>query len=78
MPRHARFDAPGLIQHVMFRGIERREIFADDDDRDTLAALLEKILPEQVSWQTFSVPGSESFLHRTREETFKYVLVPPG
>ena len=33
MPRQARLDAPGLLQHVMARGIERREIFKDDKDR---------------------------------------------
>jgi len=33
MPRQARLDAPGLLQHVMARGIERRKIFSDDKDR---------------------------------------------
>jgi len=33
MPRQARLDAHGLLQHVMARGIERREIFKDDKDR---------------------------------------------
>jgi hypothetical protein len=27
MPRIARLDAPGLLHHVMIRGIERRAIF---------------------------------------------------
>jgi len=27
MPRQARLDAPGVLQHVMARGIERRKIF---------------------------------------------------
>ncbi|MEA2022373.1 MAG: hypothetical protein U9N08_07860 [Candidatus Caldatribacteriota bacterium] len=26
MPRQARLDAPGVLQHVMARGIERRKI----------------------------------------------------
>ena len=34
MPRQARLDAPGVLHHVMARGIERREIFRDDRDRD--------------------------------------------
>ena len=46
MPRQARLDAPGLLQHVMARGIERREIFKDDKDRksflDRLAIILEE------------------------------------
>ena len=34
MPRIARLDTPGLLHHVMIRGIERRKIFNDDKDRD--------------------------------------------
>jgi len=33
MPRQARLDVPGLIHHVMARGIEGRDIFNDDNDR---------------------------------------------
>jgi REP element-mobilizing transposase RayT len=33
MPRSARIDIPNLLQHVIVRGIERRDIFADDEDR---------------------------------------------
>ena len=33
MPRSARIDIPNLLQHVIVRGIERRDIFNDDDDR---------------------------------------------
>jgi hypothetical protein len=62
MPRLARLDArphrlspaerddggqaPGLLQHVMARGIERHKIFRDDKDRksflDRLAIILEE------------------------------------
>ena len=34
MPRLARLDAPGVLHHVMGRGIERREIFRTDIDRN--------------------------------------------
>ncbi len=33
MPRSARLDIPGLLQHVIVRGIERCDIFLDDEDR---------------------------------------------
>lgn len=33
MARGARLDAPGVLHHVMVRGIERRPIFQDDRDR---------------------------------------------
>ena len=46
MPRVARVDAPGVVHHVMIRGIERRPIFADDDDRRDLATRLARIAPE--------------------------------
>lgn len=34
MPRSARLDAPGVLHHVMGRGIEKKDIFYDDGDRD--------------------------------------------
>ena len=34
MPRQARLDAPGLVHHVMARGIENQKIFRDDKDRE--------------------------------------------
>src|SRR5210317_2051251 len=34
MPRKARIDAPGALHHIIIRGIERRQIFRDDQDRD--------------------------------------------
>jgi len=33
MPRRARIDAPEGLHHIMVRGIERREIFRDEEDR---------------------------------------------
>jgi hypothetical protein len=30
MPRQARLDAPGVLQHVMARGIEKTRIFCDE------------------------------------------------
>jgi len=34
MPRRPRLDMPGLVHHVMARGIEGRDLFRDDDDRE--------------------------------------------
>jgi len=46
MPRLARLDAPGVLHHVMGRGIERSKIFWNDKDRvdfiDRLAGVVEK------------------------------------
>jgi len=46
MPRTARIDIPGLLQHVIVRGIERRDIFLDDNDRHLFLERLSKLLAE--------------------------------
>jgi len=45
MPRLARLDAPGVLHHVIIRGIERRKIFKDDKDRDNLLERLDVLIP---------------------------------
>ena len=54
MPRQARLDAPGALQHVMARGIERRKIFLDDKDRtsflERLALILEETQTQCYAW----------------------------
>ncbi len=44
MPRQARIDAPGALHHVIVRGIERGEIFRDDQDRDRFVDRMGSIL----------------------------------
>jgi putative transposase len=46
MPRTARMDLPGLLQHVIVRGIEKRDIFLGDRDRKDLRNRLSKLLQE--------------------------------
>jgi REP element-mobilizing transposase RayT len=46
MPRAARLDAAGLLQHVMVRGIERRDIFLDEKDRHLFLGRFSKLLQE--------------------------------
>jgi len=46
MPRHKRLNYPGCIYHVVTRGIERRKIFRDDQDREEFLSRLEKALAE--------------------------------
>ncbi len=46
MPRIARIDTPGLLHHVMLRGIERRKIFNDDKDRENFIERLSILLSE--------------------------------
>ncbi|MEW6615890.1 MAG: transposase [Thermodesulfobacteriota bacterium] len=46
MPRIARLDTPGLLHHVIIRGIERRKIFTDDKDRENFIDRLDVLLPK--------------------------------
>jgi REP-associated tyrosine transposase len=54
MPRQPRLDLPGLLQHVIVRGIERSAIFLDDDDRsrfvDRLGSLLVETDTDCYAW----------------------------
>ena len=44
MPRKSRIDAPGALHHVIVKGIEGRQIFADEEDRRSFLGRLEKSL----------------------------------
>jgi REP element-mobilizing transposase RayT len=46
MPRTARLDIPGILHHVIVRGIERSPIFVDDNDRQSFTIRLAKLLAE--------------------------------
>ena len=67
MPRQPRLDAPGLLQHVMARGIERRKLFRDDKDRqsflDRLAVILEETQTQCYAWAL--IPNHFHLLLRT-------------
>jgi len=58
MPRTARLDIAGVLQHVIIRGIERRDLFLDDIDRksfmDRLSSLLKKTNTECLAWALLS------------------------
>ena len=40
MPRQARLDAPGTLHHVILRGIERGQMVAALEDRESFLARL--------------------------------------
>jgi len=46
MPRHARIDLPGLLHHVIVRGIEKRSVFLDDQDREEFLSRFSLLLAE--------------------------------
>lgn len=67
MPRQPRLDAPEVLHHVMVRGIERRAIFRDDQDRADfvarLAALAEQGALTVYAWAL--LPNHAHLLVRT-------------
>lgn len=46
MPRKPRLDCPGLLYHIIVRGIEKGHIFNDDKDRDFFLSRLAEILKD--------------------------------
>jgi len=46
MPRKARIDMSGALHHLMIRGIERKRIFRNDQDRDNFLDRLGLLLVE--------------------------------
>ncbi len=48
MPRTARLDAPGVLHHVMGRGLDRQVLFRDDHDRDDFVRRLAGLAEAQA------------------------------
>ena len=68
MPRKARIDAPGALHHVIARGIEKRDIFWDDHDRNNFLERLGIIIDESdtscYAWALLSNHASPAFQNR--------------
>ena len=62
MPRGPRLDAPGVLHHVMVRGIERQPIFLDDRDRHDFVARL-AALAEGQAWAVYAWALLPNHLH---------------
>ena len=67
MPRLARLDAPGVLHHIMIRGIERRKIFRNNKDREDFLDRLSNLLPETetLCYAWAFLPNHAHFLFRT-------------
>jgi putative transposase len=67
MPRQSRIDAAGALHHIIVRGIERRKIFDDDQDRynflDRLGLILEETQTQCYAWVL--IPNHFHLLLRT-------------
>jgi putative transposase len=69
MSRQAGIDAPCALHHVIARGIERRDIFEDDDDRhlfvQRLSSLLDSTSTSCLAWSL--IPNHFHLLIRTSD-----------
>jgi len=68
MPRLARLDAPGVLHHVMGRGIERRKIFRDSADRKDFIYRM-SVLAKEGCWDVYAwtlMPNHFHLLVKTR------------
>ncbi len=76
MPRKARIDAPGALHYIIIRGIERRHIFSDDQDRDHFVERLGDIVTETKTfcfgWAL--IPNHAHILLRTGETALATVM----
>lgn len=67
MPRKSRIDTPGALHHIIARGIERRKIFEDDQDRHNFIKNFGLILEqtETVCFAWSLIPNHFHLLLRT-------------
>ena len=68
MPRLARLDAPGVLHHVIGRGIEGTNIFFGDEDRNDFITRL-ATLAQQGDWDVYAwslLPNHFHLLAKTR------------
>ena len=52
MARKSRIDAPGVLHHIIVRGIERRSIFIDAQDYENFLKRLVNILSNEIKSQS--------------------------
>jgi len=76
MPRTARLDAPGVLHHVIIRGIEGKKIFRNNKDRDDFIERLETLCPEmQVSCYAWAFMSNHAhFLFRTGQKPLSTLM----
>lgn len=76
MPRQARIDTPGALHHIIVRGIERRKIFRDDQDRyafmERLGQILEDTRTACYAWAL--IPNHFHLLLRTGTDPIVTVM----
>ena len=76
MPRQSRIDTEGALHHIIARGIERRKIFDDDQDRygflDNLGLILEQTKTQCYAWSL--IPNHFHLLLKTGQVPIATVM----
>jgi REP element-mobilizing transposase RayT len=76
MPRQSRIDGAGAIHHIIVRGIEKRNLFKDDEDRDffvrRLALILQETKTSCYAWAL--IPNHFHLLLRTGSTAISTVM----
>lgn len=69
MPRRARLELPGVPMHIMQRGVNRRSVFMDTDDREHYLRLLRRASKAQgISVHAYVLMGNHVHLLVTAQE----------
>ena len=76
MPRGPRLDAPGIVHHVIARGIERRKIFRTDGDCEDFLERLEVVtLGDKAFVYSWSlIPNHFHLAIRTGTESLSSIM----
>ena len=69
MPRKSRIDAAGALYHIIIRGIGRKAIFKDADDRENFLDRLGSILSESQTDCYAWVLMTDHFLSQVSHNT---------
>jgi putative transposase len=77
MPRQARLACPGLLHHVMARGIEGRDIFKDHEDKKSFLSRLADILTAPGSGRLYAwalMPNPVHLLIRPEQQPLSQIM----
>jgi REP element-mobilizing transposase RayT len=72
----ARIDAPGALHHIISRGIKRRRIFSNDQDRDDFMEPLGKIVTKMKTpcFGWVLIPNHAHFLFQTGKTPLTMIM----
>ena len=80
MPRQARIDTAGALHHIIVRGIERKKIFADDQDRHAFIKRLGRIVEQTqtgcFAWSMMPPNSTWGLGHLAHQIASNRVFIP--